>query len=266
MTGIAPGGAAVPGRALHAEQISLAWAGRPVLDRISLSVEFGQVLALIGPNGAGKSTLLGVLAGDLEPDHDRVELRGQAIRSFSRLALARERAVLLQDNAVSFGFPAAQVIAMGRTPWSRTPRSAADESAIAEAVAAADVGHLLQRPYPRLSGGEKARVSLARVLAQQTEIIFLDEPTAALDLRHQEAVMGTARKLAARGRAVVVVLHDLSLAGAFADRIALLDQGRLVECGTPEQVLRAEQISEVYRLRVEVLEHRGGRVVMPLRS
>lgn len=253
------------GTVLTAQGINLAWAGRKILDQINLHVESGQVLALIGPNGAGKSTLLGVLAGDLEADSGQVEVQRKPIKSFSHLELARERAVLLQDHTVSFAFPAAQVIAMGRTPWARTPQATEDEKAIADAVHATDVAHLLERPYTQLSGGERARVSLARVLAQQTGIVFLDEPTAALDLRHQEEVMGVARSLAAQGRAVIVVLHDLSLAGAYADRIALLDQGRLVCCGTPAEVLQPEQISSVYGLGVDVIEHHGGPVVLPVR-
>lgn len=251
--------------ALSAHNISLAWTGRKILDDVTLTVECGEVLALIGPNGAGKSTLLGVLAGDISADSGQVTISGKPIKTFNQLALARERAVLLQDNAVSFAFRAADVIAMGRTPWSRAPQREADEAAIAAAIQATDVTHLLDRPYTQLSGGERARVSFARVLAQQTQIVFLDEPTAALDLRHQEEVMALARKLAAAGRAVVVVLHDLSLAGAFANRIALLDQGRLIHCGTPAEVLQPAQITAVYGLDVEVIEHHGSLVVLPVR-
>jgi iron complex transport system ATP-binding protein len=131
-----------------------------------------------------------------------------------------------------------------------------------------DVLHLADRRYTSLSGGEKARVSLARTLAQHTEIVFLDEPTAALDLRHQEDVMHTARALTAEGKAVVVVLHDLSLAGAYADRIALLAAGELMTVGTPAEVLTAELVERAYGLPVQIMSQpeTGRPIVLPRRS
>ena len=133
-------------------------------------------------------------------------------------------------------------------------------------MVATDVAHLGQRRYTSLSGGEKARVSLARVLAQGAGTVFLDEPTAALDLRHQEDVMRTARALAAEGRAVVVVVHDLSLAGAYADRVALVAEGRLESTGTPLEVLTAERIERVYGLAVEVITSGNRPVILPIRG
>lgn len=251
---------------LRATDVSVVLDGTTVLDGVSIDLVRGEVLALVGPNGAGKSTLLGVLSGDLAPSRGTIELEGEPLGGFRAIELARRRAVLSQENAVSFPFRAIEVIQMGRAPWARTPQVDDDSEAVSSAVEAADIGHLLGRRFTSLSGGEKARVSLARVLAQRTDIVLLDEPTAALDLRHQEDVMRTARELARAGRAVVVVLHDLSLAGAYADRVALVAQGTLVATGTPSEVFTAERIREVYGLPVQVIDDRGRPVVLPLRE
>lgn len=254
---------------IHASSITVELDGRVVLRDVSLSVAPGEVLALVGPNGAGKSTLLSVLSGERTPSSGLVEVSvdgaGRDIRTFSPLELARIRAVLTQDNALSFPFRVGQVIAMGRAPWTRTSELARDSAVIAAAAAQADVAHLANRRFTELSGGERARVSLARVLAQDTPVVFLDEPTAALDLRHQEDVLRIARSLAAEGRAVVIVVHDLSLAGAVADRVALLSEGSLVAVGDPASVLTASAISEVYGLAVRVVDVDGRPLVVPER-
>jgi iron complex transport system ATP-binding protein len=211
---------------------------------------------------------LSVLSGDLAPAAGTVELDGRPIGSYRPLELARRRAVLSQANVVSFPFRVLEIVQMGRSPWIRTAELADDQAAVLEAIEATDIAHLLGRRFTTLSGGEQARVSLARVLAQRTPVVFLDEPTASLDLRHQEDVMRLARELAAGGRAVVVVVHDLSLAGAYADRIALLDRGRLDAVGTPDEVMTADRVGRVYGLEVQI--HRVGAsdrpIVLPLRD
>jgi iron complex transport system ATP-binding protein len=239
--------------------------GRPVLDDVTLEARPGEVLALVGPNGAGKSTLLAVLSGERHPDSGTVTLDDRPLADYAPLELARRRAMLTQDNALSFPFRVREVLEMGRSPWARTPQLDDDDRALAAAAAQADVEHLLDRRFTELSGGERARVSLARVLAQDTGIVLLDEPTTALDLRHQEDVLRVARELAAAGRAVVVVLHDLSLAGAVADRVGLLADGRLVALGTPAKVLTAAAVSKVYGVEVEVISRDGTLLVVPLR-
>ncbi len=157
---------------------------------------------------------------------------------------------------------------MGRSPWQGRPESGEDDEAVAEALRLTDTEALTGRRFTELSGGERARVSLARVLAQRTPVVLLDEPTAALDLRHQEDVMAIARSLAAAGRTVVTVLHDLSLAAAWADRIAVLSRGELVAAGPPAEVLTAELIGEVYGLAVHILTDTpdGRPVVVPKRT
>lgn len=254
--------------ALAAAGVSYGYGSRPILTGVSIEVCSGEVLALVGPNGAGKSTLLSLLAGDADPRDGTVLLQGRPFPEWPAKERARRRAVLLQQNQMVFPFTGRQVIEMGRAPWIGTPEADADDEAIARAIDVTDAGHLLHRTFPTLSGGEKARVSLARVLAQEAPVILLDEPTAALDLKHQEDVMRVARDLAESGAAVVVVLHDLSLAGAYADVVAVLDRGRIAASGSPVDVLTPELIGAVYGLDVRVIpdEDTGRPIVVPRRG
>jgi len=251
---------------ITASGIGVDLGGRTILNEVSLGVTSGEVLVLVGPNGAGKSTLLGVLSGERRPARGTVLIEGRDVSGIRSSELARMRSVLTQENQVSFPFRVIEVVSMGRAPWARTVEGREDVAAVAEALAAADIAHLAERRYTTLSGGEKARVSLARVLAQRTRVVFLDEPTASLDLRHQEDVMRMARTIADRGCAVVVVLHDLSLASAYADRMALISGGTLDAIGTPAEVLTEERVERVYGLPVELHLVGGRPVVVPSRS
>jgi iron complex transport system ATP-binding protein len=160
--------------------------------------------------------------------------------------------MLMQSNTVSFPFTVWEIVEMGRAPWVRTPLYSEDAAAIADALEAADVSHLATRRFTQLSGGEKARVSLARVLAQRTPLVLLDEPTAALDLKHQEDVMHRVKELATGGRGVVVVVHDLSVAAGYADRVAMMVHGELEAVGTATEVIRADRVSRVYGVDVDI--------------
>lgn len=254
---------------LRARQVGVErGAGRRVLDQVDLDVVAGEILALVGPNGAGKSTLLGALSGELETATGTVELDGRPISRWAPVDMARRRAVLPQTHTVGFPFTAREVVAMGRAPWARTTRQDDDEPAIAAALAATDTEHLAARPFPALSGGERARVALARVLAQDTPTLLLDEPTAALDLGHQEQVLHLARTRAEHGAAVVVVLHDLGIAAAYADRVAVLESGRLAACGPPRDILTTPLLSRVYQHPVDVFDHprTGAQLVLPARG
>jgi iron complex transport system ATP-binding protein len=228
---------------------------RAILDQASIEVSAGEIHALVGPNGAGKSTLFGVLAGDVSPHAGSVALDGTPITGIRPQELARARAVLLQENAVSFPFSAEQVVRMGRAPWARTGADDDDDEIVAASMAATEVLPLAARSVTSLSGGERARVALARVLAQRTGILLLDEPTAALDLKHHEDVMRLIRAQADAGIAVAIVLHDLNAALAHADRVTLLDGGRVAASGTAAEVLTAERIEAVYGQPVDVFPH-----------
>ena len=251
--------------AMRADAVGVTLGGRHVLADVTLEVNAGEVLALVGPNGAGKTTLLSVLSGEREPSSGRVTLDDRDLGSFSALELARRRSVLTQENQLSFPFRVDQIVEMGRSPWARTPQLEDDDRVLELAMSRTDIAGLTSRRFTELSGGERARVSLARVLAQNTGIVLLDEPIAALDLRHQEDVLRLVSDLAAEGRAIVIVLHDLSLAGAFADRIGLVSEGRLVALGSPQEVLTAAAISSVYGLAVEIIERDGRPLVVPIR-
>ncbi|MFE7132535.1 heme ABC transporter ATP-binding protein [Streptomyces sp. NPDC057638] len=251
-----------PGTVLaEARGLRVRLGGREILRGVDLSARAGEVLALVGPNGAGKSTLFAALAADLTPDAGTVCLAGRPAADWSAPELALRRAVLPQSTALSFPFPVQDVVRMGRAPWAGTVREdphdsgAEDDTAVAEALAATETTAFAHRPFSALSGGERARVALARALAQRTPLLLLDEPTAALDLRHQELVLRICRERAAAGDGVVVVLHDLGLAAAYADRVAVLHEGRVAADGPPEEVLRDELLTRVYRHPVEVFPH-----------
>jgi iron complex transport system ATP-binding protein len=234
------------------DNVSLRLEGRAIISQVSLEVFPGEVLALVGPNGAGKSTVLSLMAGDVAPTSGSARLAGKDVSQYRPEEAARLRSVLMQSNTVSFPFTVREIVDMGRAPWARTPQISEDTEAITQAMNLADVDHLRNRRFTHLSGGEKARVSLARVLAQRTPVVLLDEPTAALDLRHQEDVMSTVRNLANEGRAVVVVVHDLSVASGYADRVAMLVEGKLEAVGTPTEVIDAQRVSRVYGLDVDI--------------
>ncbi|MFF0239614.1 heme ABC transporter ATP-binding protein [Rhodococcus pyridinivorans] len=265
--------AAVPARSapgtatMRAVAVRLRRGEREILHGIDFEVRTGEVVALVGPNGAGKSTLLAALSGDHPISGGTVEIEGRPLERWSSTALARRRAVLPQQHTVGFPFTARQVVRMGRAAWARTPRQDDDDRIVAEAFVICDIAHLADRPFPALSGGERARVALARVLAQDTETLLLDEPTAALDLGHQEAVMQVVRARADDGHAVVVVLHDLGLAAAYADRVCVLEQGRIVADGAPGDVLTEELLGRVYQYPVAIGRHpeTGTPLVLPRR-
>lgn len=262
-------GPVTPGQVVaSAEGLRVRLGAREVLSGVDLVVCAGQVLALVGPNGAGKSTLLAALAADVPAADGRVLVLDRPADTWTAAELALRRAVLPQSAALSFPFTAAEAVRMGRAPWSGTPREDEDDPAVRAAMAATEVTAFASRPFTALSGGERARVALARVLAQRTPLLLLDEPTAALDLRHQELVLRVCRERAAAGDAVVVVLHDLGLAAAYAHRVAVLHEGRVAADGPPAEVLVPGLLSRVYRQEVEVLPHpsTGVPLVLPVRG
>lgn len=235
---------------------------------IDLSFESGQLVSIVGPNGAGKSSLLSLLAGDLEPATGSVDLDGVRLSSIEPIQLARRRAVLSQSNTVAFPFTVAEVVTMGRFARNAESSAATDQRIVAEAMKATDVTHLARRRITTLSGGEAARVALARVLAQDTSIVLLDEPTASLDIKHQEMVFELLRVKAAAGSLVIMVVHDLEAAAAISDRLILMNAGRVVVDGHPKDVLSSELLSDIYDypLAVKVDPASGSLEVRPLRN
>ncbi|WP_084360603.1 heme ABC transporter ATP-binding protein [Hydrogenophaga palleronii] len=235
------------------ENAGYAIEGKALVEGVSLAFAPGTLTALVGPNGAGKSTLLGLIAGDLKPTQGQARLHGRPIGGWRVRELALQRSVLPQDHSVRFAFSVREVVAMGRLPHPPDPER--DEAIVDNALDTADIRRLADREVPSLSGGEAARTAFARVLTQQTPLVLLDEPTAALDLQHQESLLRSARGLAREGACVIAVLHDLNLASAYADRVVVLSQGRVAADGTPREVFTRERIQSVYRQPVAVIEH-----------
>jgi iron complex transport system ATP-binding protein len=222
---------------------------------VSLRVAPGELLALVGPNAAGKSTLARIAAALTHPAEGAVRLRGDDAFSLPRRERARRVAFLAQDEPPDLPFTAREVALMGRAPhlglWALEGE---DDRARAEAaLAEMDAAQLAERPIAQLSGGERRRVYLARAFAQDAALLVLDEPTDALDLKHQARLVSALRRRARAGGAALIVLHDLGLAGAACDRVALLDAGQLVADGVPGDVLRPELLAQVYGTPVDVV-------------
>jgi iron complex transport system ATP-binding protein len=236
---------------------------RAVLHEVSLAVAPGELVALVGPNGAGKSTALALLAGDLRPVSGVASLDGRGIAAWPARELALRRAVLPQHSGLLFDFTVADVVALGRAPHAGRATAGEDAAAVRGALAAAELLALADRRYTALSGGERARVHLARSLAQ-----IWDEPTAALDLAHQQQALAVARAQARGGAGVLAVLHDLTLAAQHADRLVLLAEGRVVAEGAAAAVLTSANIRRAYGLEVVVCPHptEGHPVVLPKAS
>ncbi len=231
-------------------EVTAGLGARPVLDRISLTLSEGETLALVGPNAAGKSTLVHVAAGALTPSSGEVLLDGHPLATLEGRARARKLAIVPQSARWDIDFTVRDLVGLGRAPhqsgWASM--GPADETAVDSALEAADVAALGDRQFATLSGGERQRVLLARALAQGAPVLLLDEPTAHLDLAHQQLVVETAAAHARKGGSVLVVLHDLSLA-ARMDRVAVLQDGRLVDAGPARDVLTAHRLGETWGVR-----------------
>jgi iron complex transport system ATP-binding protein len=236
----------IEARALHVELKA-----REVLRGLDFAAEPGQMTAIVGPNGAGKTTLLRALAGLRTVAAGSVLLDGRPLAQWPARELARALAYLPQERLVHWALNARAVVALGRLPHQPmgAGESAADTRAIDAALAAMDVGHLASRPTPEMSGGERARVLVARALAQEARALLADEPAAGLDPAHQLTLFRHFAALAAAGRTVVVALHDLSLAARFCHSIVLMQAGRVVASGPPPDVLTVEHLAAVYGIR-----------------
>jgi iron complex transport system ATP-binding protein len=250
---------------LALDGVSVAYAGVPALRAITLAVAPRQVIGLIGPNGSGKSTLLKAALGLVPLEAGGVTLAGRPLAAWKPVQRARRIGYLPQDRTVVWPVSVERLIALGRlphlAPWQHP--QPADVAAVARAMAETDVGHLRDRAVTSLSGGERARVLLARLLAGAPDILLADEPTAGLDPAHSLQVMAVFQRTAAAGRAVVVVLHDLTAAARFCDRLVLLDGGRVVADGLPANVLTPETLARHYHVRAAVASVDGEALILP---
>lgn len=234
------------------EGVSLCRGKAQVLDDILLTLAPGEVLGLVGPNGAGKSAALRCAAGLERPSAGRVTLGGTPLDRLDAQARARRIAFLPQQAEAAWPIPVEQAVALGRLPHGGRA-TGRDRAAIDAALAAVGIDHLRHRPITALSGGERALALLARTLAVESELLLLDEPCAALDPSHRLAVMGLLGRLAAEGRGLAVVLHDLTLAARFCHRVAVLAEGRLLATGTTGATLSDPLLARAFGVRA----HRG---------
>ncbi|AQS39984.1 ABC-type cobalamin/Fe3+-siderophore transport system, ATPase component [Shewanella psychrophila] len=236
---------------IEIKHLSVRIGHKPVLTDINLNIAAGKVTALLGPNGAGKSTLLKSLCQETEVDSGEILLDNRPLHEWDRLELAKTLAVLPQHASLTFPFKVSEVVAMGLYPLS-VSRSQGSEI-VDQQLQRLDLLSLKYRSYPTLSGGEKQRVQLARVLTQLQQasrppILLLDEPTSALDLAQQHRVLSLAKTLAhEHNYAVIVVLHDLNQASRYADNLVVLEQGQIVSQGTPKEALSPETIRQVWK-------------------
>ncbi|MFI8853828.1 ABC transporter ATP-binding protein [Streptomyces sp. 891-h] len=241
--------------ALRAEEVSYETAGgRPLLDRVTLQARPGETVGVVGPNGSGKTTLLRCVYGTLRPTGGRITLDGDDAVALGAKARARRVAAVPQDASGGFGLTVRQVVAMGRSPHKRfwEGDTARDAELVTEALERTGAAALAARPFDELSGGERQRVVVARALVQDAALLVLDEPTNHLDVRYQWELLTLVRELPATG---LLALHDLNLAAYFCDRLYVLRDGRVVADGTPEEVLTAGLLAEVYGVRAEVSVH-----------
>lgn len=259
-------------QAVEAHAIGVRLGDRTVLDEVSFSVRGGAVCGLIGPNGAGKTTLLRTLAGLISPQSGTVDYPAAypAARRFAQLdapSRAKLIAYLPQERTVHWAIPVERVVALGRLAHrsAGAGESAADRAAIEHALETMAIAHLAKRSIREISGGERARVLMARALAQETPVLLADEPVAGLDLAHALDLFEHLRRLARAGRTIVVALHDLSLAARYADQIVLLKSGRLLAHGAPDVVLDPQTIEAAYDVTVRCGEVDGVPYIVPLK-
>ena len=243
-------------------------AARDALNGAALQLHAGEIVGVVGPNAAGKGTLARVAATLLAPDAGTVRLSGDDARKLSRRERALRVAFLAQDEPSDLPFTAREIALMGRAPhlglWALEGES--DRAEAQAALEELDAAHLADRPASQLSGGERKRVYLARTFAQGAPVLVLDEPTDALDLRHQARLVEALRERARSGGSALLVMHDLSLAGSACDRVVLLHEGRVAAAGPPAEVLRAEALEPVYGARIDVFPHpRSGRPLVTVR-
>ncbi|MEM1093031.1 MAG: heme ABC transporter ATP-binding protein [Bacteroidota bacterium] len=248
---------------IELNNITVQMSGKTLVESVSLTVTPGSVTALVGPNGAGKSTLLRVATGEWQPNGGEVRFDGKPLKQWSAKEQAQRRAVVSQHSSLTFPFAAFEVVLMGRTPHLAGRSESRRDMEIAwEALDRVGLAALADQSYTTLSGGERQRVDLARALAQiadtsddHARYLFLDEPTASLDLAHQHTTLRTARDVAAQGIGVLVILHDLNLAAQYADDIIMLSDGQRRARGAPQDVLTPELIESVFSIPVMVMPH-----------
>ena len=243
---------------------SLKWLVR----NISLAVPAGQFLCIVGPNGAGKSTLLRMISNELVPTEGSIRLRKRNLKDYDPTELAQLRAYLAQKREMAFPFRALQIVLLGRHPYLQGRKESSHDVLFAQQqLQRLRSGHLSERVYLTLSGGESTRVDMARVLSQEPELLLLDEPTNHLDPYYQLELLELCRSLINEQKTIIAVMHDLNLVAQYADRVLLLSEGRLVLQGQPNEVFQREPLREIYGVDFDIWQNSQGRLhIMPFAS
>lgn len=257
---------------IKVNKLSYAVGNKRILQEISLEAHPGQLLAIIGPNGAGKSTLLKLLCKEIKSPEGTIFIHDRDIHSYSYSELALCRSVLSQANDVSINFKVDEMVLMGRYPHFDIHPTAADLDIVSEVIRDMGISHLQHRDYYSLSGGEKQRVQLARVLAQIYQhpqgILFLDEPINGLDIQYQQIILEKAKEMAKRNFTVVCILHDINFAVRYADKILILKEGQHMDYGDPNVIITAETLLNTYNTNVKIIhnEELGYPIIVPISS
>jgi iron complex transport system ATP-binding protein len=240
--------------ALTASNVTVRLGGKVIVERANLTLRSGELTALVGPNGAGKTTLIRALAG-LTPSDGTITLGGKPLDAMKPSERARAVAYLPQGHIFHWPMSVESIVMLGRAPHGDpfSSTSPEDRSAVARALATTETLVFAQRAVTTLSGGEKARVALARALATQAPVLLADEPTASLDPRHQLVVMELLRAAARDGNAIFAIVHDLTLAARFADRVLVMDRGRIVAEGPPEDALTIDRLAAVFGIDAAIV-------------
>ena len=243
---------------LSAEKISFSYSGAPTLREINFALECGGLCALLGPNGSGKTTLLKLLLGILSPTRGNVFYQATDLKKMTRREIAKRIALVPQEMNLQFGFTVEQMVMLGRTPHVGALSGAKknDRAVVEHAMEMMEIREMRDRVVTELSGGEQQRVVIAMALAQEPQVLLLDEPTVHLDINHQIEILELLKNLnRERGLTVLATMHDLNLAALYFDNLILLERGRIVAQGAPQTVLNAEQIRSVFNASVMVQPH-----------
>jgi iron complex transport system ATP-binding protein len=255
---------------ISARRLTLSYGARPVVSGLDVELARGRVTALVGANASGKSTLLRALGRLLRPTSGTVLIDGDEIARLSTREVARRMAILPQDPALPESLTVRQLVAQGRYPHQRMFGGSArgDEQAVTDALMATGIVELADRPLDELSGGQRQHAWIALTLAQETDVLLLDEPTTYLDMAHQVDVLELLADLNRRGRTIVMVLHDLNQAARYADEVIALRSGQIVAAGPPAKVVTEELVRHVFGLEVRILEDplTGGPLCVPART
>ncbi len=247
---------------LIADQVSYHLGDTVVVSETTLDVKTGEFVAVVGPNGAGKTTLLAMLAGELDPTSGSIMLGGNPLRDIPLEERARRRAYLSPTQLGGIAFTVRDLVAMGRHPW--RAHGLADAEAVEAAMRAAGIEHLAERVFGSLSTGEAQLGQIGRILAQDTPLLLLDEPTTGMDIGHQDRILQTLAESTRDKRSVIAVIHDLNAATSVADRMVMMSEGSAVAIGPPSEVLDGDLLSRVYAHPISVIDHpfRAGPLVL----